>query len=118
MRLAVVGHVEWVDFVPVDRMPEPGEVLHALGAFARAAGGGGVVAAVLAELGAEVDFFCALGDDTHGRAAVEQLEGRGVRMHVGWRQAPTRRALTLLEGEGERTIVTMGERLDPRGVDD
>ena len=28
-RLAVVGHVEWVDFIPVARMPRQGEVLHA-----------------------------------------------------------------------------------------
>ena len=118
-RVAVVGHVEWVDFIPVARMPREGEVLHASGpAFTRAAGGGGVASAVLAELGAEVDFFCALGDDPHGHAAAEQLAERGVRVHVAWRpEQPTRRALTLLEGGGERTIVTVGERLEPRGED-
>jgi ribokinase len=118
MRLAVVGHIEWVDFIPVPRLPQPGEVIHAEGAFARAAGGGGVVAAVLAELGAEVDFFTALGDDTHGHAAVEQLEREGVRMHVAWRRQPTRRAVTMLEEAGERTIVTIGRRLDPLGDDE
>lgn len=118
MRLAVVGHIEWVDFIPVPRLPHPGEVIHAEGAFARAAGGGGVVAAVLADLGAEVDFFTALGDDTHGHAAVEQLERRGVRMHVAWRREPTRRAVTMLEEAGERTIVTIGRRLDPLGDDE
>ena len=56
-RVAVVGHVEWVDFVPVERFPKPGEIIHASGAFARAAGGGGVVAVVLAELGADVDLL-------------------------------------------------------------
>lgn len=118
-RLAVVGHVEWVDFIPIERLPHQGEVLHADGAFARAAGGGGVVAVVLAELGAEVDFFSALGDDALGRAAAEQLTERGVTVHVGWREGqPTRRALTLLEGDGERTIVTVGERLEPQGSDD
>jgi ribokinase len=76
-----------------------------------------VVAAVLAELGAEVDFFCALGDDADGHAAAGQLEGRGVSMHVAWRgDEPTRRAVTLLE-RGERTILTVGERLEPRGAD-
>jgi len=117
-RLAVVGHVEWVDFVPVERMPHQGEVVHAQGAFTRAAGGGGVVAVVLAELGAEVDFFCALGDDAHGRATAEQLAERRVTVHVASRSdQPTRRALTLLETEGERTIVTVGDRLEPRGDD-
>jgi ribokinase len=117
-RAAVVGHIEWVDFVPVIRLPRPGEVIHAGAAFTRAAGGGGVVAAVLAELGAEVDFYTALGDDRHGRAAAEQLAERGVRMHVAWRREATRRAVTLLEDGGERTIVTIGERLDPLGADD
>jgi ribokinase len=117
-RVAVIGHVEWVDFIPVTRMPRPGEVIHAEGAFARAAGGGGVVSVALAELGAEVDFFCALGDDPLGHAAAEQLAERGVNAHVAWREQPTRRALTLLEGDGERTIVTVGERLEPFGSDE
>lgn len=113
----MVGHVEWVDFVPVSHLPRPGEVLHAGEAFTRAAGGGGVVAGVVAELGAEVDFFTALGDDADGHAAAEQLTQRGVRLHVDWRSEPTRRAVTMLEDGGERTIVTIGERLDPRGAD-
>ncbi len=117
-RVAVVGHVEWVDFIPVQRLPREGEVVHADGAFARAAGGGGVVAAVLAELGADVELFTALGDDVHGHAAVEQLEAQGVAVRVAWRgERPTRRAVTLLESDGERTIVTVGERLQPRGSD-
>ena len=116
-RVAVIGHVEWVEFVEVDRLPVEGEVLHAKSAFTRAAGGGGVAAAVLAGLGAEVHFFTALGHDDHGEAAAAELTDRGVHMHVAWRQAPTRRALTLLKDGGERTIVTIGERLNPHGSD-
>jgi ribokinase len=117
-RVAVVGHVEWVEFIELERMPREGEVLGARAAFARAAGGGAVVAAVLAELGAEVEFFTSLGDDPDGRAAAEQLRERGVEVHVAWcADRPTRRAVTLL-GEGERTIVTVGERLEPRGSDE
>lgn len=116
-RVAVIGHVEWVDFIPVERLPRPGEIVHARGAFARAAGGGGVVSGVLAELGAEVDFFCALGRDANGEAAAAQLSERGVRVHVAWREEPTRRAVTLLDGRGERTIVTVSERLQPLGSD-
>ena len=118
MRLAVVGHIEWVEFLPVARLPRAGEVVHADGLVARAAGGGGVVAGVFAELGAEVDFYTALGDDAYGRSSVEQLEQRGVTMHVAWHEEPTRRAFTLLERGGERTIVTIGARLDPLGSDD
>jgi ribokinase len=116
-RIGVVGHIEWVDFLPVPGFPRRGEVIHAEGGFLRAGGGGGVAASVLAEMGAEVDFVTALGDDMAGRAAVAQLEERGVRMHVAWRDEPTRRAVTLLEPSGERTIITLGERLEPRGSD-
>jgi ribokinase len=117
-HVGVVGHVEWVDFLPVPRFPRRGEVLHADGGFLRAGGGGGVAAVVLAELGAEVDFFTALGDDAAGHAACAQLEARGVDVHAAWRDEPTRRAVTLLEPGGERTIVTIGERLEPRGSDE
>ncbi len=114
----MVGHVEWVDFIPVAAFPRRGSVLHAERSFARAAGGGGVAAATLVELGAQVDFFCALGRDGLGRAAEAQLRERGVHPHVAWREQPTRRALTLLEPRGERTIVTIGERLHPLGADE
>ncbi len=117
-RVAVVGHVEWVDFVPVERFPAPGEILHARGAFTRAGGGGAVVAVALAGLGAEVDFFCALGDDRLGHDADERLTRLGVRTHVAWREEATRRAVTLLDGTGERTIITLGERLQPMGSDE
>jgi ribokinase len=116
-RVAVIGHIEWVDFLPVPRLPHRGEVLHADSGFTRAGGGGGVAAVALANLAAEVDFFSALGSDVAGRAALAELEERGIRMHVAWREEPTRRAVTLLEPGGERTIITIGERLEPRGSD-
>ena len=119
MRLAVVGHVEWIDFVPVKQFPEQGQVMAAEGAFSRAGGAGSVVAKVLADLGAEVDFYCALGRDAHGESAAAELSEHGIRVHVAWREQPTRRAVVLLVGGGgERTIVTIGERLHPVGEDD
>ena len=30
MRVAVVGHVEWIEFARVERVPAPGEIVHAL----------------------------------------------------------------------------------------
>ncbi len=117
-RVAVVGHVEWVEFVRLAGFPPRGSVSHARDAFTHAGGGGVVAAAVLAELGAEVDFFCALGRDANGEAAVAEMGIRGVKMHVAWRDRPTRRVITLLEPTGERTIVTIGERLEPDGADD
>ena len=117
MRVAVVGHVEWVEFIGVQRLPRPGEVAHAHSSFERAAGGGGVVAAVLTDLGADVDFYCALGRDATGEAAAEELMQRGIHLHVAWADGPTRRAVTMLEDGGERTIVTIGKRLEPSADD-
>jgi ribokinase len=118
LHLAVVGHVEVVEFVAVPHLPVSGAVLHAAGdGVARAAGGGAVAAAVLADLGARVDFFCALGEDELGRHAAAELSDRGITIHVAWRDAPTRRAITLIEPRGERTIITLGDRLEPAGAD-
>jgi ribokinase len=116
--VGVVGHVEWVEFVMLDALPIGGQVALGREAFTRAAGGGAVAAVAATELGAQVDFFCALGRDRDGDAAVSQLKERGVQTHVAWREQPTRRALGLLVDGGERAVVTIGERLEPRGEDD
>ena len=116
-RVAVVGHMEWVDFLRVDHLPLRGEVQAARREFTHAGGGAVVAAAVLAELGAEVDYFCAVGDDVDGGAAVRELQQRDIRVHAARRETGTRQVLTLLDHDGERTIVTLGERLQPEGAD-
>jgi ribokinase len=117
-RVAVVGHVEWVDFLRVAHLPVRGEVQAARREFTHAGGGAVVAAAVLAELGAEVDFFCAVGQDADGDAAVRELEARGITVHAARREVATRQVLTLLDRDGERTIMTLGERLQPQGDDE
>lgn len=114
----MVGHVEWVEFVRVPRYPERGGLEEGEREFERAGGGAVVAAAVLADLGAEVDFFCAIGDDERGHAAMAQMRDREITVHPCWRPEPTRYVFTLLDGGGERTIITVGERLAPRGGDD
>ena len=85
MRVGVVGHVEWIDFVPVERVPGPGDIVVAPTSWGHAAGGGGVAAACLARLAGEATLLTALGDDDFGRAALEQLGGLGVTADVAWR---------------------------------
>lgn len=116
-RVAVVGHVEWVEFVEVSRFPERGKITPGNGAFCHAGGGAVVAAAAMAELGAEVDFFCALGRDANGEAAAAELTARGISVHAAWREVPTRGVITLLEPAGERTIIALGERIEPHGAD-
>jgi ribokinase len=118
-RVGVVGHVEWVDFAPVERVPVPGEIVHARGAFAAPAGGGAVAAVQLRKLAGTATFLTALGDDDLGSRAQAQLSGEhALDLHVAWRSAPQRRAFTLLDATAERTIVVLGERLVPHGSDD
>jgi ribokinase len=50
MRVAVVGHVEWIWFGSVDRIPGPGEIAHATDDWEEPAGGGAVAAVQLAKL--------------------------------------------------------------------
>ena len=117
-RVAIVGHVEWVDFLRVDAYPTRGSVKEAVRERRNAAGGAVVAAAVLAGLGAEVEFFSAVGADETGDAAIAELEARGIRVHAARRTAPTREVITLLDDGRERTIVTVGERLHANGDDD
>lgn len=117
-QLAVVGHVEWVDFLRVEHLPRRGEVQPAQRQTTHAGGGAVVAAAVLAELGAEVDFFCAVGSDDIGEAAVSELTGRGITVHAARRAGASRQVFTLLEPAGERTIITLGDRVQPAGADD
>jgi ribokinase len=118
VRAAVVGHVEWIEFVPVERVPLAGEIAHASGSWEEAGGGGAVAAVQLAKLTDSVLFFTALGADPLGRRAKVELEGRGIEVHASFLDVPQRRAFTFVDEAGERTITTIGQRLGPRGHDD
>ena len=71
------------------------------------------MAVQMARLNGSCDFFTTLGDDKLGHRAVEELAARGVTVHVEWSDAPTRRALTHIDRNGERTITTIGPKLRP-----
>jgi ribokinase len=118
MRFAVVGHVEWVDFLEVSHVPLAGEIVNATDAWAEAAGGGAVAAVQLAKLAGTATFFTALGRDELGRRAEAQLREQGVEVEAAARERPQRRAVTFLDSGGERTITTIGPRLVPTGEDD
>jgi ribokinase len=117
MWVAVVGHVEWVEFVRGDHTPAAGEIVHAEDSFSEPAGGGAVAAVQLARMAGGATLFTALGDDELAARSRERLAELGVRVEAATRQGPTRRALTFLDARGERTITTIGERLEPRGDD-
>jgi ribokinase len=117
VKVAVVGHVEWIDFVRVERVPSPGEIVTAAESWAQPAGGGSVAALQLAVLAGSAVFFTALGRDQTGRRALEELEGLGLQVEVAWRDRKTRRGFTYLDDAGERTITLLSEKLHPHGDD-
>jgi ribokinase len=115
MKAAVVGHVEWIEFARVERLPTPGEIVHAEDFWEEAAGGGGVAAVQLAKLADTALLYTALGDDRLGHLAKEHLEAQGVQMHAAFRELPQRRGFTYIDSDGERTITTIHERYGPSG---
>jgi len=117
VKLAVVGHVEWVEFARVDHVPAPGEIVQALETWEEPAGGGAVAAVQLANLGGSCLLFTALADDELGRRSREELEVLGVTVHAGHAPGPQRRALTHVDEDGERTITLLGQKLRPSGQD-
>lgn len=111
MNVGVVGHVEWVDFVRVERLPDPGEIIHAQETWAEAAGGGAVAAVELGRLAGQATLFTALGNDDIGRRSKAQLEALGLTVYAVGRHEPQRRALTYLDDAGERTITLLSRKL-------
>jgi ribokinase len=118
MRIAVVGHVEWIRFARVEHVPAAGEIAHSFDAWEQAGGGGGVAAVQLALLADEAHLFTTLGNDELGRRAHAELESRGVVVHSAPDERPQRWAFTQIDDAGERTITTVGAKLRPRGHDD
>jgi ribokinase len=117
MQVAVVGHVEWVEFARVEDLPGAGEIVHALESWEEAAGGGAVAAVQLANLAGSCHFFTSLAEDELGQRSREELERRGVTLHVSQAGGTQRRAFTHVNEGGERTITVIGEKLRPSGED-
>jgi ribokinase len=116
-RVAVVGHVEWVEFARVDHVPVPGEIVHASETWQEPAGGGAVAAVQLARQAGECLFLTALGDDELGHRAAKELQELGVRVEAVWRPEPQRRAFVHVDAAAERTITVIGKRMGPYGSD-
>lgn len=117
MHVAVVGHVEWAEFVRVARVPAAGEIVHAREHWEGPGGGGAVAAAELVRLAGKVLFLTALGDDETGRRAEALLAATGVRVAAVRRPEPTRRVFVHVDDAAERTITVIGPRLAPERRD-
>jgi ribokinase len=117
VRLAVVGHVEWVELLRIERFPAQGEVVEATSLTELAAGSGGIAAVQLAKLAEEVTFFTRLTDDERGRRARLELEREGVRVEAVHSDTELRRAYVFVDDTSERTITVCGQKRVPLGGD-
>jgi ribokinase len=120
VKVAVVGHVEWVQFARVPQLPRAGEIVAAHELFHEPAGGGAVAAVQLARLAGSSLLITALGEDRIAEHATARLRELGVDVCASEQPRSTRHALTLVAEaalQPERTIVTFGERLQPAGED-
>jgi ribokinase len=119
VRLAVVGHVEWVDFLVAERLPAAGEIMHARSAHEWPGGGGAMVAYALKSLTGSCAFYCAVGADARAARTVELLrDAAGLDLHAAVHpERAQRRVVTYLTDDGERAITVLGPRLVPHGDD-
>jgi ribokinase len=117
VQVAVVGHVEWVEFARVESVPRPGEIVHASETWEEPAGGGAVAAVQLVRLAGSCSLFTMLGADELGRRSRAELTQLGVEVRAIPEPEPTRRAFTFVDEVGERTITVLGEKLRPQGGD-
>ena len=119
LKLAVIGHVEWVTFLKVDQLPLPGQIAHAKDYFEEAAGGAAVAAVQMARLiDGTVDLITSLGNDMYGEKCYERLTKLGLNLKVAWREKPTRKGISLISKDSERAITVIGDRLQPISSDD
>jgi len=118
LKLAVIGHVEWVTFLKVDQLPLAGHISHAKDFFEEPAGGAAVAAVQMSRLtNGPVDLITSLGKDSFGEKCYERLTELGLNLKVAWREKPTRKGISLISKDGERAITVIGDRLQPIASD-
>ena len=118
LNFAVVGHIEWINFLKVDQLPKPGVISHSEKSLEFPAGGGSIIAKTLSELTLnKIHFFTALGNDDYGDRCFKILSSMGINLHVAWRKKTTRRGFSMIDSQGERAITVIGERLAPNYKD-
>jgi ribokinase len=122
-RVAVIGHVEWVQHARLREPLERGAIVQLHDTFEEPAGGGGVAARALPSLGADTRFYTALGNDAAAETSERLLRADGCELRVARRANPQARVTTLAEPSGERTILLHGandhpEIEDPLGWDE
>lgn len=109
-EVAVFGTAAADVIVRVPRLPRPGDHLSATSLGWRLGGGSANLACALAAAGHRVEFVGPFGNDPMANLLLAELERRGVGTSRSFRaEAPTPRALILLDPSGERTILGLDQ---------
>jgi ribokinase len=114
VRVGVVGHVEWIEFLRVPQVPDAGDIVQSTERWEEPGGGGAVAAGVLAGLAGGATLFTVLGDDELGYRALAELQALGITVEAVFRQEPQRRGIVFVDDDHERTITLIGNKLRPR----
>ncbi|MEM7676320.1 MAG: PfkB family carbohydrate kinase [Myxococcota bacterium] len=117
LRLGVIGHVEHIVLGRVPRVPRPGDIAHLQSPVWFPGGGGGVTFHQLVRSSSEVHLFTAIGNDEAGQQVERAIAATGAHVHAARRAAAHTRDIVMIEPNGERTIVVVGEPLHP-SIDD
>ena len=117
LRIGVIGHVEHVTLGRVPSVPEAGDIAHLDAPVWFPGGGGGITFFQLTRSDSEVHLFTAIGDDEAGAQVRARLDETGAVIHAAARRAPHTRDVVMIDEDGERTIVVVGEPLHPQADD-
>jgi ribokinase len=113
VRIAVIGHVEWVQHARLHEPLQSGAIVQLYDTFEEPGGGGGVAARALPALGAEARFLTALGNDAAAEQSERTLRHDGCDVRVARRANPQNRVTTVADPSGERTILIHGTNDHP-----
>lgn len=113
VRIGVIGHVEHITLGRVPKVPRPGEIAHLEDVRVLPGGGGGITFFQLVKSDAEIHLFTALGNDEAAELVEEQIRRTGATIHAARREERHTRDLVMIDPDGERTIVVVGQPLHP-----
>ena len=108
MKLAVVGSINVDMTVTAERIPLKGETLMGDSISYIPGGKGANQAVAMAKLGAEVEMFGCVGDDSHGQKMIDNLKNVGVKTdHIQvLSDVPTGIAMITV-GDNDNTIIVI-----------
>ena len=108
MKIAVIGSINIDMTVTAELIPKKGETLHGDSVSYIPGGKGANQAVAMAKLGAEVEMFGCVGDDSNGERMLENLRNAGIKTeHIRTvKGVPTGIAIITV-GENDNTIVVV-----------